>query len=567
MSKIVIGEANGKNVSLDIDLLLSTRLLLTADSGGGKTFALKRIVEQAFGKIQILILDPEGEFSPLREKLDFVLVGKGGETPADVRSAALVATTLLKLRACAIVDLYEMKPSDRHAYVKTFIEAMIEAPKELRHPCLVIVDEAHIFCPEHGKGESIAGEAMISLCTRGRKRLLCPLFATQRLATLSKDASSMLLNRMIGPTFEDINRKRAADVLGIAKDGQKEFYKHIQVLEPGNFFCLGRAISKEMVLVHVGPIQTPHGREAIKYEMTPPPAPDKIKALLPSLADLPKEAEEKARTVAELTKQLRAAQQELKQRPTVETPKVEEKIVEVPTVTDKQIAALHNCVEKLGGIEAALAMYATAITDGLAKAERKPLPRVVQHVPHVPHVTSRHQLATPVQNRTAIAGSNGNSELSGPQRALLQRLSEFRSIGREAVKLAWLAASLGTTVRSRGFEENMRTVRKANYVATAGAEAVTLTADGLRVAGEADVITGTQLRSRVHEMLSGPQSLYLSHLEAVYPQSLALEEIAATFDTTVRARGFEENTRFLRSNDLIIIQQGQAKASDWLFID
>jgi hypothetical protein len=312
MSKIIIGTAHQKNVSLDLDLLLSTRALLTADSGGGKTFALKRIVEKAFGKIQIIILDPEGEFSPLREKLDFVLVGKGGETPADIRSAALVAQTILKLRASVIIDLYEMKPSERHVYVKNFLDALIEAPKEMRHPCLVIVDEAHIFCPEHGKGESVASESMIGLCTRGRKRLLCPLFATQRLATLSKDASSMLLNRMIGPTFEDINRKRAADVLGIAKDGQKEFYRQIQTLDPGYFFCLGRAISKEMVLVHVGPIETPHGQEALKYEMTPPPAPEKIKALLPKLTDLPKEAEEKARTEAEFRHEIRDLKTRLK---------------------------------------------------------------------------------------------------------------------------------------------------------------------------------------------------------------------------------------------------------------
>ena len=96
MSKIILGAtADGHNVSIDLELLLSTRALLTADSGGGKTFALKRIVEKAFGKIQIIIIDPEGEFSPLREKLDFVLVGNGGETPADVRSAALVAQTSL----------------------------------------------------------------------------------------------------------------------------------------------------------------------------------------------------------------------------------------------------------------------------------------------------------------------------------------------------------------------------------------------------------------------------------------------------------------------------------------
>ena len=39
MNKIVIGESSGKDVRIDLDVLLSTRLLLTADSGGGKTFS------------------------------------------------------------------------------------------------------------------------------------------------------------------------------------------------------------------------------------------------------------------------------------------------------------------------------------------------------------------------------------------------------------------------------------------------------------------------------------------------------------------------------------------------
>lgn len=119
MSKILIGEANGKNVSIDLDTLLRTRLLIQANSGKGKSWLLRRLAEQFFGKVQVLIIDPEGEFATLREQFDFVLVGKGGETAAHPRIAAMTAQRLLELRACAVCDLYEMKPSERHAYVRT----------------------------------------------------------------------------------------------------------------------------------------------------------------------------------------------------------------------------------------------------------------------------------------------------------------------------------------------------------------------------------------------------------------------------------------------------------------
>lgn len=312
MSKVIIGSAGGKHIGFDLDVLLPSRGLITADSGGGKSWLIRVLLEQLFGKVQTITIDPEGEFATLREKFPFVLVGKGGETPADPRSAALVARRLLELRASAVCDLYECKPHIRHAWVKAFIEGLLEVPKESRTPCVVVVDEAHMFCPEKGKGESEASGAMIDLSTRGRKRGLCAIWATQNLAKVNKDASGMLQNRLVGPTFEDVNRKRAAEMLGIEPGAHtRAFFDEIKLLEPGNFFAFGRAISRERILVHIRDVQTTHPKAFEKHSAPPPPAPDKIKALLPKLADLPKEAEEKARSEAELRQEIRSLKAQL----------------------------------------------------------------------------------------------------------------------------------------------------------------------------------------------------------------------------------------------------------------
>src|SRR5579864_2595131 len=98
MSKIVIGDSEGKHLRLDIDLLIPSRLLIQANSGGGKSWLLRRIAEQLHGHVQTIIIDPEGEFFTLREKFGYVLVGEGGETPADVRSAEMLATRFLELK-------------------------------------------------------------------------------------------------------------------------------------------------------------------------------------------------------------------------------------------------------------------------------------------------------------------------------------------------------------------------------------------------------------------------------------------------------------------------------------
>src|SRR5271156_4585739 len=123
MSSIVIGKHEGHSVKLDIDGLLRGRLLVQGGSGSGKSWLIRRICEEIFGKVQVIIIDPEGEFATLREKFGYVLVGKGGETAAHPKIAGMTAQRLLELRASAVCDLYEMKPCERHSYVKNFLES------------------------------------------------------------------------------------------------------------------------------------------------------------------------------------------------------------------------------------------------------------------------------------------------------------------------------------------------------------------------------------------------------------------------------------------------------------
>lgn len=279
---------------VDLPKLIDSRLLIQANSGGGKSWAIRRIVEQAFGKVQIIMIDPEGEFTNLRTKFDFVYAGKGGDAPVESRSAALLAHRLLELKASAIVDLYEMPPQERKHFVKLFCEAMVNAPKELWHDVLVIIDEAHVFAPE--KGESEAMGSVIDLATRGRKRGYCVVLATQRLPKLNKDAAAECNNKLIGRASQDIDRKRAAEELGFTS---KEQILSLRDLYPGEFYAFGPAISREVIKIEIGDVAVkPPLRSQSK--IAPPPPSNKVKEILGKLADLPQEAQKEANTVAEL---------------------------------------------------------------------------------------------------------------------------------------------------------------------------------------------------------------------------------------------------------------------------
>jgi DNA helicase HerA-like ATPase len=74
---------------LNLWLLIESRLLIQASSGGGKSYMLRVLAEQTLPHMPVIILDWEGEFASLREKFDVVLAGPGGDAPCDVKSAKL----------------------------------------------------------------------------------------------------------------------------------------------------------------------------------------------------------------------------------------------------------------------------------------------------------------------------------------------------------------------------------------------------------------------------------------------------------------------------------------------
>ncbi len=291
----------------DLQRLIETKALVQANSGGGKSYLIRKILEQTHGKVQQIVLDVEGEFSSLRTKYDYILAGKGGDVAADPRTADLLARKLLELGADCIIDLFELKSHEQRRFVRVFLESLMSAPKDLWHPVIVVVDEAQLFAPEAGKSEAL--EAVIDLCTRGRKRDFCAILATLRISMVHKDALAQCLNKLIGRTALDIDRKRAADELGFTT---RESNLALRDLDPGEFYAFGPALSKSVQKVTIGKVSTPHGHEARKALATRRPAPtEKVKKALEQLGDLPKEAEEEIRDRDSLRARVRDLEREI----------------------------------------------------------------------------------------------------------------------------------------------------------------------------------------------------------------------------------------------------------------
>lgn len=314
-------------VSIDLEKLIESRMLIQANSGGGKSHTIRRLIEQAFAHVQIIVIDPEGEFGNMRSKFDFVYVGKDGDAPAEPRSAELLARRLLELKASAIIDLYELSPQDRKHFVRLFCEALVNAPKTLWHDVLVIIDEAHVFAPEKDQSEALG--AVVDLMSRGRKRGYCGILATQRPAKLNKDAAAECNNKLIGRASLDIDRKRSAEELGFTS---KDDVRSLRDLEPGEFYTFGPAIGRDIVKVSIGELQVdPAKRGASKLSVPAPTT--KVKKILAQLADLPQEAAQEAKTLADaqtlirtLERQLRDAKKGSVVKPVIDTKAIEDAV-------------------------------------------------------------------------------------------------------------------------------------------------------------------------------------------------------------------------------------------------
>jgi len=280
--KILLGE----NVKLDLQELITGRTFLSSISRYGKSWTARRIVEQVFGKTGIIILDPEGEYSTLRDKYPLLIIGK--DVPLVPEAAEYLADQILEHELSAIVDLSDpqLEILAGQEFVSRFIDRFIALETRMRKPYLWILEECDEFAPEKGTFKSASLQSVIKLTKKGGKRGLGVLVLTQRPAFVSKYVISQCSNKLVG-------RMEWPDDIAVIKRYLRisdKISDKLSKVEKGEFYVSGDFISKEG-FVKVGPVETKH------LGATPevvPPAPRELKETLAKLSEaLPKIVHEK----------------------------------------------------------------------------------------------------------------------------------------------------------------------------------------------------------------------------------------------------------------------------------
>lgn len=253
-NRIELGiDADRNPFYLDLKKLVEGRLLVQGMSGSGKSWLLRRLLEQADGKITRIVIDPDGEFRSLPNVIRL----------HNVQAARKLAVDTRKHRHSVTIDLSQADRITQAQVVGVFISALVEASAEQWHPALVAIDEASLFAPqaidavskEHREAVLRSRFAIVDLMSRGRKRGLATVLTGLRLSRLSKSVVSEAQNFLIGMTDLDIDIKRAAELLGWPVQQASEI---LQALPPGHFAARGPAFSANKTVVRVGPIRGRH---------------------------------------------------------------------------------------------------------------------------------------------------------------------------------------------------------------------------------------------------------------------------------------------------------------------
>jgi len=257
-TRVPLGKYVGGTLDLDLDRLMAGRLLIQGSSGAGKSRTLRRIVEEVFDFATVMIVDPEGDFGNLAEHIGATTIRATELTREGLTAAAARGR---EHRLPLHLDLSDLDADDRIECAAAFFAGIIGVPREhWVNTVVVAIDEAHLLAP-HVAGSARSAEirklgvaTLTDLCSRGRKRGIAPIVATQRLAKLATSVVSELQNFLVGINVFDRDIARAADLLGF--DGKTA--ERLRSLAPGEFYAFGPALSSIPVLAKIDATITEH---------------------------------------------------------------------------------------------------------------------------------------------------------------------------------------------------------------------------------------------------------------------------------------------------------------------
>jgi len=366
-----------KDLSLPVDLVTQTIAVL-AKRRAGKSYAMRRLVEQLFGAgQQVVLVDPKGDQWGVRSAADgkgpglpiVILGGERADVALDASKGEVVAKLVVEERVSVLLDLSLFRKHEVATFMTGFLESLyrLKAREIYRTPLMLVIDEADAIGPQKPqRGEERMLGAAEDIVRRGGQRGIGCVLVTQRSAVLNKNlltqAQVLVALRTIAP--QDLAAMNAwIDVHG-TEEQKRTLMESLPSLPVGDAWVWSPGwptVDGIFKRVHVLPIET--------FDSGATPRPGEKRSEPKTVADIDLDAikrqmsdaieKAKAEDPKELRRRIAELEREVRsQKPAAAAPKaapaaVELKPVEVPALESKQLARLEEACGQVLDAEAA----------------------------------------------------------------------------------------------------------------------------------------------------------------------------------------------------------------------
>ena len=218
---------------------------------------------------------------------------------------------IVKKGQCSIINLKGVPPDVQDIVVARLTKELFEARKSGQiPPFMLIVEEAHNYCPERGFGNAVSSSILRTVASEGRKFGMGLGVISQRPAKVDKNVISQCnTNIILKVTNPNDLRAITQSVEGLTSDTADE----IQRLQVGVALVAGGSLTKP-IMVEIRPRETDHGGRSVTIisgedgfkEYKPPKLPDEkvVKHVDVSQVEPPKKAPTKAEHVHRVANRL-----------------------------------------------------------------------------------------------------------------------------------------------------------------------------------------------------------------------------------------------------------------------
>ena len=583
------------DLSLPLEIATESTAIL-ARKGAGKSYLARLIAEQLLkAKIQVVIVDPKGDWHGIRSSADgngpgfpiVILGGEHGDIPLEPSAGELTAAFVIENRLNVLIDLSDFRKHEVATFMAFFLETLyrMKAKEQYRTPMTLIVDEADAIAPQNPKGNRQSGVfdnsarmlgAAEDIVRRGRQRGMGIILVTQRAAVLNKNVltQTSVLMLLCTTGSQDID---AVDEW-IKKHGQPkeraEVMDSIASLQRGQAWVWAPGWPDENGIfkrVQVGTITT--------FDSGATPKIGEQKASPKKVAEVDLELFRK--TMAETIEKAKADDPKLLRKEIVELKKqlarnvtTQVKVVDKEAVAQAVMDATQPLTAKIdkyeylfeevtGLMSRIKELFDTELT--LAKFESKARkPKVVRVEPPKP---SSRDLSKPSLPTFPPVYVDVNGLITKPQQRILDAIAWWESVGIHSPDKMQVGFIAGYKPKSGNYNNLMGQLKSGGFIEYPIPGMVCLTNAGKACAEPQDGSkTLSAFHQRVFDKLTTPQSKLVAVMLARHPDAVTTEELASEAGYQAGSGNFNNLRGQLKSLGLIDYPfPGASSAAQWLF--